>query len=95
MHVISRKRLKDFWELHPQAENQLRGWYRIAKAAEWTSIVDIRQTYPSADQVGDAIVFDIGGNKYRLIVKAEYQYGKLYIRNVMTHAEYSKNRWQE
>jgi len=95
MHVISRKRLKDFWDLHPQAEVPLRAWYRVAKTATWASFDEIRETFSSADQVGSAIVFNIGGNKYRLVVKAEYKYGKLYVRKVLTHAEYSKMTLKE
>jgi mRNA interferase HigB len=90
MHIISRKRLKDFWEVHPQAESPLSAWYQAAKAATWKSFDDVRETFRSADQVGDAIVFNIGGNKYRLIVKAEYKFGRLYLREVLTHADYSK-----
>jgi mRNA interferase HigB len=90
MHIISRKRLKDFWEVHPQAESPLSACYQAAKAATWKSFDDVRETFRSADQVGDAIVFNIGGNKYRLIVKAEYKFGRLYIREVLTHADYSK-----
>jgi mRNA interferase HigB len=94
MHVISEKKLREFWEQWPAAKEPLWGWYRVAKHAVWKSFADIRQTYPSADQLGRCTVFDIGGNKFRLIVVIHFNRGKLYIRHVMTHKEYDKGLWK-
>ncbi|MFH7030184.1 MAG: type II toxin-antitoxin system HigB family toxin [Heteroscytonema crispum UTEX LB 1556] len=94
MHVISRSRLVEFWEKHPNAETSLRSWYKITSLAEWQSFVDLRQVFPSADQVSNLIVFNIGGNNYRLIALVDYKYQKVFIRHVLTHAEYDKEDWK-
>ena len=95
MHVISRKRLRKFWAKHREAESPLRAWYRLTTVAEWNTFGDIKATFPRADRVGKCIVFDIGGNKYRLVVTARLEYGRIYIRRVMTHAEYDQGKWKE
>lgn len=97
--VISLRRLREFWEQHPDAEAPLQTWYRVARHAEWTSIRDVRQTYPDADAVtaesgATMTVFNIGGNKYRLITSIWYEGQHVYIKRVLTHAEYSKDRWK-
>ena len=93
MHVISEKKLREFWECHPEAESPLRAWHRAAKHALWECFADIRQVYPHADQVGRCIVFNIGGNKFRLVVVVHFNRGKVYIRHVMTHEEYDRGAW--
>lgn len=95
MHVISRKALRRFWERHPDAERPLRRWYRTAEKAEWTSFAELRATYASTDQVGRFAVFNIGGNKFRLVAVIHYNRGKVYIRHVLTHAEYNRGDWKE
>jgi len=100
MRVISLKRLRDFWELHSGAEAPLREWYATTLAAEWESLMDVRQTYPHADGVQNddeetLTVFNIGGNKYRLIVRIRYNYELVNVRHVLTHAEYDKGNWKE
>ena len=94
MHVISMKRLREFWLKHPPAENPLRAWHQVAETSQWQSINQIRETFPKADRVGKCVVFDVGGNKYRLVVVVHFERGKLYVRKVMTHAEYSRDRWK-
>ncbi|TWT91122.1 mRNA interferase HigB [Pseudobythopirellula maris] len=95
MHIISKKRLREFWDKHPRAKCPLSAWYKVVDASNWESIAEVRKTYPHADQVGKFTVFNIGGNKFRLVVVVRYKYGKVYIRRVMTHAEYDKNDWKE
>jgi mRNA interferase HigB len=80
--------------MHPRAEEPLLVWYRVAKRAAWRSIADVRTTYRTADQVGKFTVFNIGGNKYRLIAEIIFPYGRLYIRHVLTHREYDKGTWK-
>jgi mRNA interferase HigB len=74
-------------------------WYRSAKKAKWKTLEDVRKTWPSADgvTVGEKTytVFNIGGNKFRLIVKIEYEMQRLYIKHVLTHAEYDKENWKK
>lgn len=94
MHVISEKKLREFWAEHDDAEKPLRSWHRVAEDAEWTKFADVRETYPSADQVGKFTVFNIGGNKYRLIAAIHFNRGKIYIRHVLTHEEYDKGTWK-
>ncbi|MCB0104521.1 MAG: type II toxin-antitoxin system HigB family toxin [Caldilineaceae bacterium] len=91
MHIISLKKLRSFWELHPNAEQPLRAWHAIARRAQWHTPADIRAVYGSASFVGNnRVVFNIKGNDYRLIVLAEYGKGKLFIRFVGTHTEYDR-----
>lgn len=98
--VIGLRRLRQFWEEHRGAETPLRGWLKTAKHADWTSIQDIRRTYPTADAVEVAsgakmTVFNVGGNKYRLITNIWYQGQQIYVKMVLTHAEYGKGRWKK
>jgi mRNA interferase HigB len=94
MHVISRKKLRFFWTVHPEAKNPLDSWYRIAKGNDWNTFAEIRAVVPSADQVGKYIIFNIGGNKYRLIAEVNYKRHKLFIRHVLTHADYTRGAWK-
>ncbi len=96
MHVLSSKRLREFWQVHPDAESPLRGWYRIAKKAEWSSFPELRTAFGKrADRVGDLTVFAIGGNKYRLIAAIHYNRGKVFVQHVLTHAEYDLGKWKD
>lgn len=100
MRVISIKRLREFWQRHADAEKPLRSWYKIVSGASWTSLQDTRATYPHADGVqaddGEILtVFNISGNKYRLIARIRYDYQLVNIRVVLTHAEYDKGTWKE
>lgn len=100
MRIISLKCLREFWELHADAEQPLRAWYKVVSGAKWKSLRDVRATYPHADGVqtdaGEMLtVFNIGGNKYRLIVRIRYDYQLVNIRFVLTHAEYDKGKWKE
>ncbi|MBL9149864.1 MAG: type II toxin-antitoxin system HigB family toxin [Phycisphaerae bacterium] len=100
MRVISLKPLREFWAKHPDAEEPLRDWYTTTLGAKWTSLQDARATYPHADGVktggGDILtVFNIGGNKYRLVARIRYDYQLVNVRFVLTHAEYDKGKWKE
>ncbi len=95
MHVISEKKLRAFWELHLDAKSPLIARLREAEHAEWESFADVRERFPSADQVGKFTVFNIGGNKYRLIAVIHFNRGKVYVRHVLTHADYDKEGWKD
>jgi len=95
MHIITRKRLNDFAEKHPDAKSALQHWYKLMKSRNFTSFADLRAIFPSADQVGNLTVFNIGGNKVRLIAAIHYNRRKVYIRAVLTHDEYDKGKWKE
>jgi mRNA interferase HigB len=91
MRIISRRRLVEFWQLHPEAEQSLRAWYADAKKANWKTPTEIKLTYRSASVIpGNRVVFNIKGNSYRLVVIVEYHQGKVFIRFVGTHAEYDR-----
>jgi len=87
--------LNEFSEIYPETKSALRHWYNIMKRAEFHSFVELRAAIPSADQVGKLTVFDIGGNKARLIAAIHYNRQKVYIRAVLTHSEYDEGKWKE
>ena len=95
MHVISRKALRQFWEKHPNSKSALARWFRIMDKTDYDGFNELRETFPSADKVGDLIVFNIGGNEYRLIASMHFNRGKVYIRHVFTHHEYDKGAWKK
>jgi mRNA interferase HigB len=95
MHVITRKRLNEFAKLHPDVKNAIAQWYKLIKQSEFSSFVELRRVFPSADQVGKLTVFNIGGNKVRLIAAIHYNRKKVYIRAVLTHSEYDEERWKK
>jgi mRNA interferase HigB len=95
VHIISRKTLKAAAVRHPDVETALDTWYRTAKAAQWRRLTDVRRTYPHADAVGTCTVFNLRGNTYRLIVWINYPTGRIYIRRVLTHAEYDREDWKD
>jgi len=95
MHIITRKRLREFYDKHPQAKSGLEFWYKISSKATWKNFDQLRETFPSADLVKNFRVFNISGNRYRLIVFIDYTYQEIYIRQVLTHAEYDKNNWKQ
>lgn len=95
MHIITRKRLNEFAEKFPETNNALADWYRLMKQNDFDSIAEIRQLFPSADKVGKLTVFNIGGNKVRLIAAIHYNRKKIYIRAVLTHEEYNEGKWKE
>jgi mRNA interferase HigB len=92
MHVITIGRLREFWEAgHADSEPPLRAWHKEAERAEWTDFATIKAVYASADMPGNnRVVFNIGGNKYRLVVKIDFEWKKVFIRWVGTHAEYNE-----
>lgn len=94
MHVISRKALKEFWERHPDAKAPLDRWYKTASRATWKNMAEVRLSYPHADAVGECTVFNIKGNDYRLITWIVYPLQRIYIRYVLTHADYDKGGWK-
>ena len=95
MRIISRKTLREFADAHKTAERPLGDWYRTVRRLRWTSLMHVRKTYPHADAVGEFTIFNIGGNKYRLAVHINYRAGRIYIRHVMTHEEYSREDWKK
>ncbi|MGH9946649.1 MAG: type II toxin-antitoxin system HigB family toxin [Pyrinomonadaceae bacterium] len=95
MHIITRKRLNEFAAKFPVTNNALANWYSQMKRNNFASIEEIRKIFPSADKVGKLTVFNIGGNKVRLIAAIHYNRKKIYIRAVLTHKEYDEDNWRE
>jgi mRNA interferase HigB len=93
MHLISRKKLRNFWEKHPEIKIQLIAWFKITEQASWESFQDVKRSFPQADQVEKFVVFNIG-RKFRLIVAIHYNRGKVFVRHVLTHKEYDKGKWK-
>ena len=94
VHVISRKSLRQFWEQYPDSESALVRWFKIMQRHGFANFEALRVTFPSADQVGDFIVFNIGGNKYRLITAIHFNRRKVYIRHVLSHHDYARGAWK-
>ena len=94
MHVITRKRLNEFAGKYPETGNALAHWYQLVKQNNFNSFAELRSAFPSADQVGKLTVFNIGGNKVRLIAAIHYNRRKVYIRAVLTHKEYDEDKWK-
>lgn len=94
MHVISKSALVAFWEIHPSAEHPLQAWFRTMESKSFLDFNDLRATFASADYVDGLTVFNIGGNKYRLIASIHYNRKKVFIRAVLTHQEYDRGGWK-
>ncbi|TVP56855.1 MAG: type II toxin-antitoxin system HigB family toxin [Nodularia sp. (in: Bacteria)] len=94
MRVISKRILREFWEKHSQAASGLILWYQRLSDSEVQSFNDVRKIFSSADLVGNFTVFNIKGNNYRLITYIDYEYQLLFVRAVLTHAEYDKENWK-
>lgn len=91
MRIISRKTLRVFWEEHPDARQALQAWYADVKHANWRSPADIKRTYRNASFVANnRVVFNIKGNKYRVIVAIQYKFQIVFVRFVGTHQEYDR-----
>ena len=95
MHIISRKALKEFAHTHPNSQTALDSWFHLVRTNQFESFNALRQIFPSADKVGDLIVFNIGGNKYRLIASIHFNRQKVYIRHILTHSEYDRGTWKQ
>lgn len=91
MRIIAKKTLKEFWEKHPSARGALSSWYHETLRIDWKNPQDIKARYKSADFLTDnRVVFNIGGNKYRLVVKVNYEFKIVYVRFIGTHKDYDR-----
>lgn len=94
MHVITQSRIWEAKNKFPESANALDGWYRIIKRNEFNNFAELKKSFNTVDKVRDLFVFDIGGNKLRLISNIHFQRKKVYIRDILTHKEYEKNAWK-
>ncbi len=92
MQVIARRTLKEFWALYPHAEGPVRAWLAVAAKAHWKGPADIKRQFGgTVDFVGDnRVIFDLGGNKYRLIVHVSFNFGRILVKFIGTHADYDR-----
>ena len=94
MQVIPRKALRLFWERHPDSRGPLTRWFKIMSRSEFGGFGALRVAFPTADKVGDLVVFNVGGNRCRLIASIHFNRRKVYIRYVLTHQEYDRGGWK-
>ena len=94
MRVISKAAITTFSQSHSDALAPLLRWYYVAKRATWTNLANVREDFPHADNVEHFTVFNIAGNKYRLITAIKYRWRVIYVRQILTHVEYDKDNWK-
>ena len=94
MHVISRSKLRNYCKVHADCCDALDDWYVTASKSEWTNLLEVQAVYPRAESVSNFTVFNIKGNKYRLVVSINYERQVIYVKYVLTHAEYDKDYWK-
>jgi mRNA interferase HigB len=92
--IVNLDRLQEFAKWNSRARVPLKHWEAVVREAIWSNFQDVKRSFNTADYVRGKIVFDIGGNNYRLIAVIDYQGKQVIVRHVMTHAEYSKGKWK-
>jgi mRNA interferase HigB len=99
VHIIARKKIRDFIAERPDSEGWLTGWWHYVSRARWELPSDVKRDYPAVDRVCECFVFDVCRNKYRLIVRVtfarEATNGTVYVKHVLTHKDYDKNQWMK
>jgi mRNA interferase HigB len=95
VNVVSRRGLFERAAKFADAKSALQVWFDTAVDAEWKTLQDIRKSFPATDMVGALAIFNIRGNKYRLIVRMVFQYKRVYVKEFLTHAEYDKGAWKK
>lgn len=95
MEIIRRDRLVEFAQRHPNTRASLSRWYDLMQERSFGSFAELRSVFPHASQVEKLTIFNIAGNNVRLIVSMRYDEQRVYIRDVLTHAEYDKGKWRE
>jgi mRNA interferase HigB len=94
MRIYSKKTLDEFGKAHADVVTALNSWHQVAKSTSWKNIQDVKNSYSSADAAGRFTIFNIKGNKYRLIVSIDYERQVIYVKYVLTHSEYDSGRWK-
>lgn len=95
MRIIKRGALVRFWEQHPDAKTSLESWYAVVRKAKWKTPAEMKRVYGNADLVGRRTIFNIAGNKYRLIARVNYQTQRVFVLYILTHAEYDRGDWKQ
>jgi mRNA interferase HigB len=94
MRIISRKMLREFSKQHTDSYGALDNWYKAASKAKWANLTEVQKIYPTAEAVGNFTIFNIKGNRYRLIVDIVYSDETIFVKYILTHAEYDKDKWK-
>ena len=94
MRIIKRGALEQFWEKHPDAKTSLESWYGVVRRAVWQTPVEMKRIYPNADLVGRRTIFNIAGNKYRMVARVNYETQRVFVLYLLTHAEYDRGDWK-
>jgi mRNA interferase HigB len=95
MRIVSRKAIRDATAQHSEWGASLNAWYKIAKNADWANFAEVRNSWRNSDVVGRFVVFDISNNRCRLIATIKNGWRIVYIRGILSHAEYDEKEWQE
>jgi mRNA interferase HigB len=95
MRIISRKAIREASAKHTEWSASLNAGYKITKAADWKNFADVRNSWNNSGSVGRFVVFDISHNRCRLIATIKYEWKMVYIRRILSHAEYDRKEWQE
>lgn len=90
MRVISRRALRDFWETYPQAKAPLSAWFRVMEHGSFSDFNALKTAFGAADYLAPYTIFDVGGNKFRVIAAVHYDRRRVYVRHVFTHADYDQ-----
>ncbi len=89
MQILAKSALRRFWEIHKQAETPLKLWYAVVSDAKWANYAELKATFGTADMIGDSrVIFNIGGNKYRLVARISFAYGRVMVKFIGTHKDY-------
>ncbi len=95
MHVITKKRIKEARLLFPESASSLEGWYQVISKNNFKNFSELKKFFSSIDKVDNLYVFDIGGNKVRLIASIHFNRQRIYIRYILNHADYDKGKWKK
>jgi mRNA interferase HigB len=93
MRIVSRKAIREAARSHSEWGASLNTWYKITKNADWKNFADVRNSWRNSDVVGRFVVFDISQNRCRLIATIKYKWRMVYIRRILSHAEYDEREW--
>jgi mRNA interferase HigB len=94
MRIIKRGALVQFWEKHPDAKASLESWYAVVRRADWKTPAEMKRVYRNADLLGRRTIFNVSGNKYRLIARVNYRTQCVFVLYLLTHAEYDRGAWK-
>jgi mRNA interferase HigB len=95
MRIVSEKQLRQFTDKHPAAKASMKDWIKVVRRADWKDTSDVRATFNSADFYCECVIFNVGGNNFRIIAKVKYKIKIVFIRFVLTHPEYDQKKWQK